>query len=356
MTGEASHRALAEKAVASGLDALDAAWARASERREEGLRFGPLGLRLRIGGGRLAGALLPAVSHARGGPVPRDHPLLTAVDLAADGAALPHGRWPLPVRSRDDLAHQYHEAAADLSLLADLGRGLWRYGSGGEGRYGFAVRDGAALPDWDEGAPFRHEIDWIARRHGLQLAHTAAIGLGGFGILLTGPGGSGKSTTTAAAALSGWQVAGEDFTLLEPGAPPLAHMVYDTMKLGPFGLSLDPALESAVVNPARSGEEKARLHLSTLRPDAMAGSLRIGALVVARVSGEARSILTPIGRAEAMRALAPSTIFLLKVGREAVFRRLGALVSGLPCYRIDLGRDPLEAVRALEPLCQRVAA
>lgn len=347
MTGSAAADASAAAPVRAALDAMDSAW-RATGGRERRLTLGPLSVRLRIAGDALDAALTPAIAHALSeGPADA---VIYAVDAAATGMPPPPRAWPLPALGRDDLAHQHFDPETGLAMLADISRGLWRYGDLAAGRLGFLVGDAAALPDWDLAAPFRHEIDWLARAQGIQLSHSAAIGRGGRGILLTGPGGSGKSTTAAAAALSGWQIAAEDFVLIEDAETPVAHAAFDTLKLGDFGLSLSARLSGAVANPGRTPDEKARIHMRALPGVDFVPRLSIGALAVARVSGAPRTTIRPIGKGEAMRALAPSTIFLLKVGREDAFRRLVRIVGRLPTYAVDLGRDPLEAAEALQAL------
>jgi hypothetical protein len=340
---------IAGKPVRAALDALEGAW-RAAGGRERRLTFGPISVRLRIAGDALDAALMPAVAHALSSGA-GDDPVIYAVDARAAGLGPPPRAWPLPERGRDDLAHQHFDDASGFAMLADISRGIWRYGDLRAGRLGYLVEDAATLPDWDLAAPFRHELDWIARGHGMQLSHAAAIGQGGRGILLTGPGGSGKSTTAAAAAMSGWQIAAEDFVLIDDNEAPTAYAAFDTLKLGDFGLALSDRLPPAVANPDRTGEEKARIHMGALPGAAFVPRLSICALAVARVSGAERTVIRPIGKGEAMRALAPSTIFLMKVGREATFRRLVRIVDRLPTYAVDLGRDPTEAATALKTLC-----
>ena len=56
-----------------------------------------------------------------------------------------------------------------------------------------------------------------------------------------------------------------------------------------------------------------------------------------------------------LRAIAPPTAFLLR-GREAhTLEELSALVRGLPCLRLELGRDPAEAAEFLGAWLERHA-
>jgi hypothetical protein len=48
-----------------------------------------------------------------------------------------------------------------------------------------------------------------------------------------------------------------------------------------------------------------------------------------------------------VRALVPSTAFLLRGGAAASIRKAGALARALPAHHLSLGRDPAEAAAAI---------
>lgn len=48
-----------------------------------------------------------------------------------------------------------------------------------------------------------------------------------------------------------------------------------------------------------------------------------------------------------MRALAPSTLYLLRTGFEESFYQITQLVHTLPCFLLLLGENPKEAVHAV---------
>jgi len=67
---------------------------------------------------------------------------------------------------------------------------------------------------------------------GSTLAHAAAFDTPSGAIMLTGPGGSGKSTTTAAAIVHGWKIIGEDLCWVEFDEDRVfAHRLYNTLKI-----------------------------------------------------------------------------------------------------------------------------
>jgi len=57
------------------------------------------------------------------------------------------------------------------------------------------VKDPGAFPYWVLSSPFRSMIQWWMEKNGGQLLHAAAVGTNEGAVLITGKGGSGKSTT-----------------------------------------------------------------------------------------------------------------------------------------------------------------
>ena len=171
---------------------------------------------------------------------------------------------------------------------------------------------------------------------------------------MTGPVGSGKSTTTAAAIDHGLETSGEDFVLVEGVTPPVAHAVFDTLKLTGMALGSFPDLAGAAVNPHRPAEEKARVHLGDVAPDRFVAAISVDGLATIRIGHGDRTTWRPVNAVKVLRALAPSTMFLLRTAMEEIFANLGALARGLPCYELELGPDPREVAGALERFIKAV--
>ncbi|MEO0999717.1 MAG: ATP-binding cassette domain-containing protein, partial [Pseudomonadota bacterium] len=176
------------------LDRIEARW-RGAGGAVRHYRFGPLELSVRGLGDALGRALAPAIAHAEVAEAPAGGARAYAVDGRAFPELAPPPDWPWPGRAPDDQLGQYDGGAEGAAILADLYHGVWSLGQPAQGRHAYLLGRAAGPPDWDVAAPFRGPLDWAAGRVGMQLCHSAAIGLGGRGVLLTGPGGSGKSTT-----------------------------------------------------------------------------------------------------------------------------------------------------------------
>jgi hypothetical protein len=219
-----------------------------------------------------------------------------------------------------------------------------------EGRVSGCIGDPAVLPSWQRAEPLRAPLNWVLRGPRRALAHAAAIGRagGGPGLLIGGPGGSGKSTTALSWMLAGGDFAGDNFVLvdLDAAGGPSAAPIYATAKADAGAISMLPELEIA-----QGGDEtlhgKRVLDVRDLRPEQPAGQIPIKAVVVPKVTHKAKPAVRAISRATALRALAPSSLLQLP-GESDGFAVLATLIRDLPCFELGLAREPQANVEALE--------
>lgn len=208
----------------------------------------------------------------------------------------------------------------------------------------FWVRNARDLTLHELGAPLLSLFGWFFRARGTQLVHAAAVGRGGQAVLLAGRGGSGKSTTALACLAAGLEHIADDYALISGAPPPVVHAFYTTAKLNADSLARLPLFARDVRNPDRDPEEKALLGLVPGGAAQTAGGADLRAIVLPRIGARAPALI-PIGAGEALRALAPSTIFQMAGAGASTFASLGALVKAVPAFRLDLGPD-LSAVAA----------
>ena len=92
------------------------------------------------------------------------------------------------------------------------------------------------IPPWESGSPFRLFLHWAYAAADMRLTHAATLGLGGYGALIVGASGSGKSSTALAGLLNGLDSVGDDYVLVEQGARVVAHSVFTVFKQDREGL------------------------------------------------------------------------------------------------------------------------
>jgi hypothetical protein len=201
------------------------------------------------------------------------------------------------------------------------------------------AKDLSKTPYWERGAPFLSIFHLWLRKKGVQIVHAAAVGKeNGDGVLLVGTGGSGKSTTALSCLLRGMCYVSDDYCALSNDT---VHSLFSSGKVDPFSKTL------LSLGPFQSEDEKELLFLQGQFPHLMRSSLLVRAVLVPKVT-QGKTSLSRISSAEALRALAPSSISQLPYAGAEVFSSLASTLRNLPCYRLNLSQNIDENVALLQ--------
>jgi hypothetical protein len=309
--------------------------------------FGPLAIEMRAVGETLRRCLTQAINFARSsGPndVGSSWRIL-AIDGATAGVSEPPA-WKFPVTSRRHLERLHYFENGQISVRYSPKARTWTAVFGEQRVAAIWTADATLLPDWYASAPCRDVFHWITLPTECFVAHTAAVGIDGKGILLTGPGGSGKSTTTAAAVMGGLSTAGDDFILIDPRTS-IAYALYDSLKLDSQSAGWFSELAQHSVNTERGRDTKYRIHLSQCQSSSFVRHLPISAVFLPRVDGAARTTIFPATQGEAMRALVPSTICLIRGGEVDTIRKSSSFLRKMRAFHCDLGPNPKEVAATI---------
>lgn len=303
---------------------------------------------LRFASAPLAARLMPALSHlvmsARPAATSFEQPDLTidVWDGFVAGAA-PHAELGVAgerYHFEDDGLEVFLDAGARLTVLDRAARRgyLW-------------VDSVTRMPPHESAAPLRRLFHGWSRWRGLQLVHAAAVGRARGGVLFVGRGGSGKSSS-ALACLNDPELghASDDYCLVEPGKPPRVHCLFSTAKLRPDSVAALGALAGTRWEGSGDATQKAIYFLNEGQRSRVIPRFGLSAIVMPRVTGGPEVTLTRASAAEALRALAPSTIVELRSGGREAFANLSALVREVPVYRMDVGSDRQAIARAVRGL------
>ena len=302
--------------------------------REHGLTVAERRLGLRFSGEHLESMLLPAQRHLkRPSALPGDLEIVVW-DSASTGVVLeaPPWSWSDGVQRGEVVGLQdpryrvqYQIDTGTLGLMdRESGRGVvW-------------MRDAIALSR-PEAAPLLGVLSTLLAPS-VRVVHAGAVGTRAGGVLLAGPGGSGKSTSVLACLGSGLGLVGDDYVAVRAGAAPRVHSLYATAKLDAASLRLLPALCQHLAGEADAGSGKSLLFLSEAFPDALLEGFPLHAIVLPRVTGGATR-LVPVSAMQALRSLAPSTLLQLPGADAGALETMAALVRVLPSFRLELGPD-----------------
>lgn len=249
----------------SELDAFQAAsvaaYDKASHSDERVLALCIAGLRIdiRFAGEALYARMAPALAGCRvDNAVSPAAITLSAFDARSTGVAIP----PPPrsilrfVSWRGDL---WKEHAATTQLVFHYSDYTLQLFDPVHGTGLFMVEDAADLPFWSVAAPMRSLLAMALESRGLQLVHGAAVGSPDGAVLITGYGGSGKSTTALRCLAAGLGFAGDDYVVVAPGTPPRVCNLFASAKVNFGELETLPALQGAVCATEQAHQPKAVL-------------------------------------------------------------------------------------------------
>jgi hypothetical protein len=345
LTDPVAERRLFARAARTGFEVARHATGRASE---VSFRLADRVLRLRFAGDALMTSLTEGLALER---VSADVPANLEIgiwDQETSGVGppvCPFGEGDFVVRG--DVRHPW---GGEVHLSYAVASGAIEYCDLAEGAGCFWIRRARALETWRRAAPLRDLCAALAAEAGGCLAHAAAIGYAGVGLLLPGPSGSGKSTTALSAAARGFSFCGDDFVLLRPDARGAVRVesLYATAKLTTAGCRAAGLAPERFPRLEPGGDDDGEK--TVLRVPACPG-LDLRAIVVpvgaGQVQRRGRAQLRPASRVEVLRALLPSSLLLVAGAAERMRPRLAALAARLPGYVLELGEDPEDNVAAL---------
>ncbi len=293
---------------------------------------GPYSFRLDFAGTALTFCLAPAFDHLETRDTSADcHIFLW--DTQSTGVALPAPPWKWTESVRNEV-----HIGSRIKIVYNGDSGSLVMYDAETRRAVFWTRQASDIPYYEMGAPLLPVMHWWLASRGCQLVHAGAVGSRDGGVLLVGRGGSGKSTTALACLTGGLDFVSDDYCALSTD-PAYIHGLYCSAKLAADGRNRLPALAEAIHRPEATPAEKTLYLLHRLYPGRLSAGFPLRAILLPRVAGTRETRLNPIPPAQALRALAPSTIFQLAGAGAEAFQRLAAVVRRVPSFEIAVGTD-----------------
>ena len=202
------------------------------------------------------------------------------------------------------------------------------------------AKDAMEVPWHESGSPMRTLLNWWTSHKGYQFVHGGAVGAEGEAFLIVGKGGTGKSTTCLACLEAGFRYLGDDYSLVNIQEEPWVFSLYNTAKLkGAEDLSRFPRLRRHLVNAERLNTEKAMMFLNTGYRDQIESGMPLKAILIPKIRRHTETEIRRAGPAEALAALAPSTLFQLPGSAQSAMQKMSELVKRVPCYVLELGAN-----------------
>lgn len=333
---------------------------------EHDLEMAGLRLRLRFAGQPMRAALFVPFEHLAAAGPGAPELAVSIFDTASTGVEAPSPVWE-SLQAASGTNPVARLRSERFSVLAAAGTGALTAVEPAAGEAIFHLPDAARIPPSERAAPLRDTLQLLMAVRGRWLTHAGAVGRNGRGVLLVGRGGSGKSTLALSCALAGMEIVADDYVLLEPGEPALAHAMQSTAKLtedsaARLGLG-EEAIDPAGFEPTLEGPTKALVRIPDIAPTRLTQRLRVAAVVAPTVrlqlppltAGNCRfggnePVVRAISAAEGLRAVAPSTIVQSGFAGGAALAALAQLVREVPSYGLELSPEPAANAAAIEGL------
>lgn len=267
-------------------------------------------------------------------------------NIVVSGAQTPRGpppaSWPFAISDPASFHRTIWLSDQKLALASDEGHGIWYLADTAMRKAIFWLADPSELPEWEYTAPFRHVFHWAAISGNAVVAHAAAFGYREAMAVVTGPGGTGKSTLTAGAAHVGYDIKSEDLVWIDLSPDgPRASRIYDSIKL-----TEQPA-RFPITTLERLHEQRPTSKQVWRLPPCAADPGEVTALFCLSGRFGDKPVIRPTAKARIFMQLAPTTLFLMRTAPDETARRLRTMVDQLPTFEVDPGRDAAETAVAI---------
>ena len=312
--------------------------------------------RLRIIGRRLAGQILPALDHlVQEDSGPRARLKIDLWDESETAIACPI-RF-IDEREPDSPEWRKRQYGITIGSPAERFIGRRRFhmfmciDRWSQHIIGWA-QEAAEFSALERANPVRFPLFLWHSDQGAEVIHAGLVARNGFGILLGGKGGAGKTTTALACLFSGFDYLGDDYVGLQASDDGsfVGHSLYSSAWLAKNNLHRFPGLVAHAEPDEYGGSERFLVFLHTLFSGQLASNARIRVLVLPRVAGGLFCGLRPATKGEALLALAPTSIVNLPNSGPRALQKFASLVESIPCYWLELGAKLETVPRCLEEL------
>lgn len=264
----------------------------------------------------------------------------------AGSMGLPYLRWNQRYFQEREVEARLAKTRFRLHHMPD--HGFWQVYDR-ETKQGIQLMQGTnGYPDWDPGSPLRNFLHWHFVTKNTGLVHAGTLGLDGIGLMLAGPGGSGKSGTVLAGVINAMSSVGDDYVLADIRQDMIfASPLFNTLKQDPGGIRRLALGPSNSIPKDVNWQGKYQFTMVDINPAAMVGHIEIRALCLPNITGSEETNFRNASAKQAFLALAPSGVSQIPGDRDASFSLCAQLSRKLPCYHVDLGTDPREIAGGL---------
>lgn len=199
------------------------------------------------------------------------------------------------------------------------------------------VKNPKAFPYWVYSSPFRSMIQWWMEKNGGQLLHAAAVGTDKGAVLITGKGGSGKSTSAIVSLDQGMKYLGDDYVIVKKDPCPTVYSLYSTAKLNVEDMVKFPALSSLAAEKVKEDQEKEVMFLYPKLKNQIVEKLPLKAILTPKIQQKANTDIVPASFWPIQKAMSFTTMSQLPGVGSHTQQYIREFISQLSCYTLKPG-------------------
>lgn len=199
------------------------------------------------------------------------------------------------------------------------------------------VKNPNAFPYWVYSSPFRTMLHWWMEKNSCQLLHAAAVGTSDGAVLITGKGGTGKSTSALTCLNGGMKYLGDDYVIVKKDPEPIVFSLYSTAKLNVEDLDRFSALMPFVGERVKDDQEKEVLFLYPALKDQIDNQMPLKAILTPQIQKTENTSIEPASFWPIQRAMSFTTMSQLPGVGPQTQEYISGFISKLPCYTLKPG-------------------
>lgn len=255
--------------------------------------------------------------------------------------AIPRVRWRQRYFSERDVEALLSKGRYRIHYLPDIQ--FWQFFDKTTRRGLQLMQTPDGFPKWDPGSPLRNFFHWSSSTRECGLAHAGTLAVEGIGIMLAGPGGSGKSGTVLSGLMNGLDTVGDDYILAHIIQEKVfAAPIFKTLKQDPDGIKRHALEQNENIPKTVNWQGKHQFYLDDIRPSNDVTKIEVRALCIPKIHGGNVTKIHNASHKDAFLALAPSGVSQVPGDRDNTFHLCATLARNLPCYHVELSTNPRE--------------
>jgi hypothetical protein len=323
--------------------AFDRAGLKSGEIIEHDYQLGRFSIRLRFAGQELIPFFTPALSHLEIDPITKPDLTIHLWDSQSTATPMPHPPW-----TKDDYMHFGLIRGYNNERINTLFMNALHMIDLKQDQAVYWVPDSGNIPYYHTIRPLRTIINWWLNQHQHFIVHAAAVGLPEGGVLITGKGGAGKSTTALACVGAGIQYAGDENVVISSSPEPYLHNLYCSGTLDADDIDRILAIKPYLSNASKLAYQKAIYLFHDDDQKILSKGFPIKAILIPEVSGKVDTTIQARSVSQSLIALAPETLFQLPGAGAEHFQAMVSLIKQVPCYTLELGSQIVQIPNVIE--------